>query len=192
VLSIEVAAALEALRSGLVVGFPTDTVYGIAADPFDPDAVERLFAAKDRERDKAIPILAASVDQAMSIGVIEGAALSAALAHWPGPLTLVVPRVAGLPDCVGDPDTGSVGIRVPDHPVALELLSEFGPVAATSANPAGIRPATDDAWARTMLGDSVAVYLPGSAMGGDASTVVDVTGPEPVVLRPGPIEWETK
>ena len=182
-------AAVVAIGDELIVGMPTDTVYGIGADPFSEDAVRALFLAKDRPDVMPIPILAADPEQAADIGVLEPSAATAAAVHWPGALTLVVPRVPGLPEWIGHPTSASVGIRVPDHPVALELLAVTGPLAVTSANRSGFPPAVDDMTARAALGDLVAVYLEGSAGGGEASTVVDLTGIEPRVLRSGPVAW---
>ncbi|MCB2222564.1 MAG: threonylcarbamoyl-AMP synthase [Actinobacteria bacterium] len=183
------AAAVAALGEGRIVGVPTDTVYGIAADPFSEAAVRALFAAKDRPEVLPIPILAAGPDQAARIGVLDGAAATAGAVHWPGALTMVVPRAPGLPPWIGHPDSGSVGIRVPDHPVALALLRLAGPLAVTSANRSGFPAADDDRSARAALGAAVAVYLEGSGAGGAASTVVDFTGPVPQVLRRGPTAW---
>jgi tRNA threonylcarbamoyl adenosine modification protein (Sua5/YciO/YrdC/YwlC family) len=183
-------AAVAAIRAGAVVGVPTDTVYGIAADPFRREAVASLFAVKRRPGIKPIPILAADADQAALVGTLGRSARRAGARHWPGGLTLVVPRVGGLPEWIGDPERGTVGVRVPDHPVVLRLLEVCGPLAVTSANRAGEPPASDDATARAILGDEVAEYLPGYGSGAGASTVVDLTGAEPRVLRRGAVEWE--
>lgn len=182
--------AVAAIRAGAVVGVPTDTVYGIAADPFRRGAVASLFAVKGRPGIKPIPILAADAAQAGVVGSLGPAARRAGERHWPGGLTLVVPRVAGLPGWIGDSERGTVGVRVPDHPVILRLLAVCGPLAVTSANRTGDPPAPDDVTAREILGDDVAVYLPGFGSGAGASTVVDLTGPEPRVLRRGPVSWE--
>jgi len=186
-MATDLASAVAALAGGEVVGVPTDTVYGIAADPFSREAVESLFAAKGRPAVKPIPILAADVGGGERIGRLEGAALRLAGLHWPGPLTLVVRRAPGLPEWIGDPRRDSVGVRVPDHPVALALLAAAGPLAVTSANRTGRPPVADHAAAREVLGDAVAVYLEGRGAGGAASTVLDLTGPEPRLLRPGPV-----
>jgi len=186
------ASALDALRSGLVVGMPTDTVYGIAADPLRAAAVERLFAIKGRPPDKPIPILVADAAQARRIGVLEARAAAAVDRYWPGALTVVVRRIDGLPDWIGDPGADTVGLRAPDHPVALALLRAFGPLAVTSANRSGEPAAPDDTAARAALGAAAATYLPGAGSGGGSSTVVDLTGPESRVLRSGPIDWEER
>jgi len=180
--------ALHALRAGLIIGVPTDTVYGIAADPLNEAAMVGLFAVKGRADDKPIPVLGASLDDLRAVAVIEGVAEGAGV-HWPGALTIVVGCVPGLPGWVGDPVARTIAVRVPNHPVALALLELSGPLAVTSANRSGEQPATDHASARAILGDAVAVYLEGSAPGGRSSTVVDLTGSAPVVVRLGPIEW---
>jgi L-threonylcarbamoyladenylate synthase len=186
----DLAAVVAALRRGAVVGLPTDTVYGLGADPWSHEAVAALFAVKGRPAIKPIPLLAASVEQARRLGVLSGPALAAVQAHWPGALTVVVRRVPGLPDWVGDRRRDSVGLRVPDHPAALALLGVSGPLAVTSANRSGEAPAGDHLAARVMFGDRVAAYLPGSGSKSAPSTVLDFTGAVPRVLRAGPVMWE--
>jgi L-threonylcarbamoyladenylate synthase len=184
-----IASAAAAIAEGMIVGVPTDTVYGIAADPFSEEAVRALFLAKDRPEVMPIPILVADIEQAARIGLLNDTARTAATVHWPGALTLVVPRANGLPSWVGHPESASVGIRVPNHPITLALLEAAGPLAVTSANRSGYPPAADHGTARAALGPSIAVYLEGGGAGGAASTVVDLTGLEPQVLRSGPVEW---
>lgn len=180
-------AAVEAVRAGEVVGLPTDTVYGIGVDPLNEAAVAHLFELKGRPEHKPIGLLVATIAQAKVVGEIDGRAEELALAHWPGALTLVVtPRVI-LANWVGDTQRSNVGIRVPDHQIALELLEACGPLAVTSANRSGGVEARDDVEARSTFGDEIAVYLPGIAPGGEASTVVDATGASLVVLREGPV-----
>jgi len=186
----DLAEVIAALGRGEVVGLPTDTVYGLGADPFAPAAVERLFAVKRRPAVKPIPLLAASVEQAEQVGVLTGAAREAVERHWPGALTVVVRRAPGLPDWLGDPARDSVGLRVPDHPAALVLLAAAGPLAVTSANRSGVVPALDAAGARAIFGAEVAAYLPGVGGGGAPSTIVDFTGRAPRRLRAGPVTWE--
>ncbi len=182
----DMAPALTALAHGLLIGLPTDTVYGIAADPGQEAAVRLLYAVKGREENKPIPILAASLVDARRFGLVP----DEAAAHWPGALTVVVPRTPQAPHWVGDPVRDTVAIRVPAHPLALELLTRSGPLAVTSANKSGEPAARDDTAARAALGDAVALYLPGEAPGGRESTVVDLTGFRAVVLRAGPVAWE--
>ena len=184
-------SALTALHSGLLIGIPTETVYGVAADPFSAGAVERLYAVKVRSEDRPIPILVADAAAAVGVARIDSRAMEAAERYWPGPLTLVLPRAEGLPAWLGDPARGSIGVRVPDHPVALPLLAAAGPLAVTSANRSGEEPASDDGGARTIFGDEIAVYLAGSGSGQVPSTVVDLTGPDARVLRSGPVIWPT-
>lgn len=184
---MSVADAARAVRDGLVVGVPTDTVYGIGVDPLNEEAVGRLFELKERPGDRPVGLLVADVEQALWVCEIEGSALELARSHWPGALTLVVtPRVI-LPDWVGDSQRRTVGVRVPDHPLAIELLAECGPLAVTSANRSGGPETMSDVEAREIFGDGVAVYLEGVAPGGAASTVVDMTGREPRVIRQGPV-----
>lgn len=180
-------AAVEAVRAGEVVGLPTDTVYGVGVDPLNETAVARLFDLKGRPEHKPVGLLVASLAQARIIGEIEGIAEQLAIAHWPGALTLVVTPSVILANWVGDTQRRTVGIRVPDHPIALQLLEACGPLAVTSANRSGGAEARDDIEARSTFGDEVAVYLPGSAPGGEASTVVDATGARLTILRQGPI-----
>ncbi|MGI9610698.1 MAG: L-threonylcarbamoyladenylate synthase [Acidimicrobiia bacterium] len=185
-MSLEEAVAV--VRAGGVVGLPTDTVYGIGADPLNSDAVARLFELKGRPASKPIGLLVASIDQAVAVGEIEGRARVAASLHWPGALTLVVVPKVVMADWVGDSQTRTVGIRVPDHPLALELLARSGPLAVTSANASGQAEVAGDVDARAEFGEAVDVYLEGTSPGGEASTVVDATGESLAVLRKGPVE----
>jgi L-threonylcarbamoyladenylate synthase len=183
-----IEAALAAILEGQVVGLPTDTVYGIGVDPFNFDAVATLFELKVRPADKPIGLLVATLEQAQEIGEIESEAQALAREHWPGALTLIVTPKVVMADWVGDQQRRTIGIRVPDHPVARELLELSGPLAVTSANESGGPEAMSDRDARDMFGGRVAVYIEGTAPGGEASTVVDVTGASPAVLRQGPID----
>ncbi len=178
-------AALAVQRGGLVV-LPTDTVYGIGADAFDPEAVSRLLAAKGRGRDMPPPVLvsAPTTLDALAVGVPSYArALIKEL--WPGPLTLVCLQQPSLQWDLGD-TRGTVAVRMPDHPVALELLSRTGPLAVSSANTSGLPAAIDADAADAMLGESVEVILDdGPTPGPEPSTIVDVTGVQGRVLRIG-------
>ena len=182
-----IEAAVAAILAGQVVGVPTDTVYGIGVDPFDQDAVSRLFELKGRPRHKPVGVLVATVEQAAEIADLGETGSRLAAAHWPGALTLVARPKVVMADWVGDEQRQSIGIRVPGHEVALELLRSTGPLAVTSANRSGQAETMDDRTARALFGASVAVYLEGTAPGGVASTVVDVTGCAVSVLRQGPV-----
>lgn len=184
----DLKAAVRALRAGGVVGVPTDTVYGLAVDPWNEAAVAALFRLKGRPAGRPVGLLAASPSQAAEVGDLRPA--SDLIRHWPGALTLVVrPRVV-IPDWVGDSALQTVGIRVPDHPQLVRLLETTGPLAVTSANRSGEPEALDDVTAREIFGDEVDVYLPGRCPGGTASTVVDATSHPPKVLRRGPVVIE--
>jgi tRNA threonylcarbamoyl adenosine modification protein (Sua5/YciO/YrdC/YwlC family) len=173
-----------------VVGVPTDTVYGIAADPRAEEAVATLFALKGREPGKPIGILVAGIDEAQELVDLPLYALDWADRHWPGPLTLVAGSRRPLPPGVGDRARNTVGIRVPDHPLTLALLTAFGPLAVTSANRAGGSETLDETEAAATLGTAVTLYLPGRCPGPVASTVVDVTRARPRILRRGPLTLE--
>ncbi|HSL26960.1 MAG TPA: L-threonylcarbamoyladenylate synthase [Acidimicrobiia bacterium] len=183
-----IKAAVRLLHRGAVVGIPTDTVYGVAVDPHRPEAVARLYEIKGRAPDKPIGLLVAGVDDARTMVEVPGYAAAWLERHWPGPLNIVARSRFPLPSGVGDATRGTVGVRVPDHPVALELLRAFGPLAVTSANLAGGRETLDEVEAAAVLGDRVAFYVPGACPGTVASTTVDVSGPEPVLLRRGPLD----
>ncbi|MGW5402211.1 L-threonylcarbamoyladenylate synthase [Streptomyces sp. NPDC003952] len=181
------AAALAVGRGELVV-LPTDTVYGIGADAFDRDAVERLLEAKGRGRAMPSPVLVASADalhQLVTDFSEQGWALVEAF--WPGGLTLVARHQPSLSWDLGETH-GTVAVRMPSDPVALELLTATGPMAVSSANLTGHPSPQDCDAAQGMLGDSVAVYLDGGPTeAAVASSIVDLTGPVPVLKRAGAI-----
>ena len=178
--------ALEELERGAVVVVPTDTVYGLAALPENPDAVQWVFELKRRPDHKALPVLAAAPRALEPIVRIDPAASTLAERFWPGPLTLVLPRAEGFDHDLGAGSASTVAVRVPAHDVALSLLEKTGPLAVTSANVSGEPPASTIAEARAAFGDAIPVYLDGGTCSGGASTVVSLE--EGVsVLRPGPI-----
>lgn len=183
----EISQAVARLAAGELVGFPTDTVYGIAADPYQEDAVTALAHLKGRDGSKPLAVLVADMDQAISLVKFSDLALDLAEKHWPGGLTLVLRRIESVPDWIGDAQARTVGVRCPDHPLALELLEAFGPLVVTSANKTGDVPALDADQAAAQLGGGVAHYIEGTSGGGLPSTVVDLTKPAPFVLRPGPV-----
>lgn len=182
--------ALELIRSGKLVAFPTDTVYGLGAQAFSLQAIQKLFQVKNREPNRAIPILLGGLDQLDLVTVSMGyMALRLAEVFWPGPLTLVVPRHPSLPDIIAPGNT--IGIRMPDHPLALSLLGMSGPLATTSANLSGASSPQTAQEVRTQLNRRIPLILDGGRTpGGVPSTVVSCTDKEPVVLRPGPIRMD--
>ncbi len=182
--------ALLTLQSGMLVAFPTDTVYGLGALAFDAHAIESIYAVKDRPAEKAIPILIGDIHDLDKVTLsLPPLAAKLAARFWPGALTLVVPKNPALPDIVSAAPT--VGVRVPNHPVARALLKAAGPMAVTSANLSGQpSPTTAEEVMRQLNGRIPLVLDGGETPGGLSSTVVDCLGPEPVILRVGPISWE--
>ncbi len=185
-----IGAAVEVLRAGGVVAFPTDTLYGLAVDPRRPDAVRRLFALKRRDASVAIPLVAAGLEQAMRAATFSELEQRAATAFWPGPLSIVAPANSCItPQALGG--RGTVAIRVPAHEIARALARAFDfPVTATSANQSG-QPAADSA-------DAVAAALPGVDLlidggrvpGGPPSTIISFDDTRPILLREGAVPWE--
>ncbi|AZG44756.1 L-threonylcarbamoyladenylate synthase [Gordonia insulae] len=183
-----IRAAVGAAKAGRLVVLPTDTLYGIGCEAFDSEAVAALLAAKGRGRDMPVPVLVGSWH------TIDGLVLSVSTAgrdlveaFWPGGLSLVVEQAPSLAWDLGDTD-GTVMLRMPLHPVAIELLREVGPMAVSSANVSGRSPATTVDEAREQLGESVSVYLDGGpAAAAQASTIVDLTGSTPRILREGAV-----
>ena len=185
---MQVDEAVAAVRRGEIVGVPTDTVYGLAVDPLQLEAVQALFELKDRPLHKPIGLLGDTLDRFRGLVEITSEVEQLAAGHWPGPLTLVVRSVVPLPDWVGDHRRHTVAIRVPAHPLARELFAAAGPLAVTSANPSNHNPAVSDGEAIGYFGDRVSVYLPGACSGGTSSTVLDLTVDPPRVVREGPVE----
>jgi len=183
--------AAAALAAGAVVGIPTDTVYGLAVDATVAGATERLFALKQRPRGLALPVLVAGLDQARALsGELTPGARRLMDRCWPGALTVVV---ALDPDLDLDLDlgaaAGTVGLRCPDHPVPRRLAARVGALATTSANLHGQAPSTEAAALNAAFGDGVATVVDGGRCAGEASTVVDATGEELRLLRPGALAW---
>ncbi|NLU67133.1 L-threonylcarbamoyladenylate synthase [Streptomyces sp. HNM0574] len=181
--------AASAVRRGELVVLPTDTVYGIGADAFSPDAVGDLLEAKGRGRNMPSPVLVGSPSTLHGLVTdFSERAWDLVDAYWPGALTLVARQQPSLAWDLGDA-RGTVAVRMPLHPVALELLKEFGPMAVSSANLTGHPSPQDCDAAQDMLGDSVAVYLDGGPTPDNVpSSIVDVTGGTPVLLRAGALD----
>lgn len=186
-----IEAAIEAIRAGDLVVLPTDTVYGLGADAFTSHAVTALLNAKGRDRQMPPPVLVGSRHTLDGLVYsLPQAARDLVEAFWPGALTIVVEHAPSLTWDLGDAG-GTVGVRMPLHPVALEVLRETGPMAVSSANKHGQPPANTAAQARDQLGYSVRVYLEaGPAPDPVPSTIVDVTGEVPRVLRDGALPIE--
>lgn len=182
----------EAIRKGELVAFPTETVYGLAADAFNTEAVERVYVAKGRTANNPLPVQVALIDEiGKLVTEIPEVAYRLMVAFFPGPLTLVLKASSKVPELVSA-GTGKVGIRMPDHPVALALIREAGtPVVAPSANASGEPPPTTADDVLEYLDGKIELVLDGGRTElGVASTVVDVTGPQLKVLRMGSIAVE--
>ncbi|GAA5149003.1 L-threonylcarbamoyladenylate synthase [Microbacterium pseudoresistens] len=174
--------ARQAIGRGELLVLPTDTVYGIGADAFSPDAVRKLLEAKGRGRDQPPPVLVGSTAALNAlVETVPEPVQRLVDEFWPGGLTIVLPAQASLAWDLGDTH-GTVAVRMPDLRIVLELLEETGPLAVSSANLTGQAAAIDVNSARGMLGDSVAVYLDnGPSATGIASTIIDATS----LVRPG-------
>ena len=186
-----VAAAVEAVRAGEVVVLPTDTVYGVGADAFSPEAVAAVLAAKGRGREMPPPVLVPSPRTVDGLATaVPDWARDLIAELWPGPLTLVFHAPASLMWDLGDTN-GTVALRMPEDDIALAVLTEVGPMAVTSANLTGSPAATTVLEAAAQLGGAVSVYLDGGpSRGGAASTIVDCTTESPTVLREGGVSVE--
>ncbi len=182
--------ALDVLNNGGLVVFPTDTVYGLAALPAKPEFIERLYVVKGRDSARAIAVLIGSIEELSKVAKEPGdTAIRLARRFWPGPLTIVVPRHPDLPEILSPRPT--IGVRMPDHPIALQLLKLTGPLAVTSANLSGKENTTTVEEVLAQLDSRVHLVLDGGKTpGGLPSTVVDCTGQELEILRQGPISRE--
>jgi len=183
----EIEHALRILKSGGIVAFPTDTVYGLGALAFNNAAIESIYTAKDRPIEKAIPILIGDLGDLDKVADdIPNMALRFAARFWPGPLTCIVPKKQILPLAVSA--TSTVAVRIPDHHDARALLRAAGPMAVTSANISGrASPSTAQEVYEQLNGRIPLILDGGKTKGGVPSTLVDCTGQGPVVLREGPV-----
>lgn len=188
-----IALAADILRRGELVAFPTETVYGLGANALDDMAVARIFEAKGRPRFNPLIVHLPSVQAVRQYAVMNGAAYTLAEKFWPGALTMVMPRAK---DCqlseLVSAGLDTVAIRIPAHPGARRLLEAVNlPIAAPSANTSGKLSPTEAAHVASSLGDAVSLILDGGACGvGVESTIVDVSGKKPTLLRPGGIAAE--
>ena len=185
--SANILTASRKVKDGGLIVYPTDTVYGLGCNPFNPDAIKRVFDVKS-ERKKPLPILASDLEAVERIASLSEKARRIADTFWPGPLTIVVPKKPILPDLVTC-RLNSVGVRVPGHDVALELIRlSAGVLTGTSANKTGQKPPLTAQEASKQIGSEVDLILNGGlAALGVSSTVIDLTAPRLRILRKGPI-----
>jgi L-threonylcarbamoyladenylate synthase len=184
--------AAKWIRAGQVVAIPTDTLYGLAADPFNAEAIARIFEVKGRGAERALPLIAADARQiALHLGELPLVAVRLADRFWPGPLTMLMPAAPSLSrDLTGG--TGKVGVRIPADPIARAVCAACGrPVTATSANVSGEPAAATPDEVERSLGDRIEFLLDaGPTRGGAPSTILDVTEGEPRLVRAGAIPWD--
>jgi L-threonylcarbamoyladenylate synthase len=186
-----IAQAASVLASGGLVAYPTDTLYGLAVDPRNDDAVERLYRAKRRDPNIAVPLIAASLEQAFAAASFTDAEARLARAFWPGPLSIVVSASETISNKLLGPDS-TIAVRVPANPVARALAEALGfAITSTSANRSGEAPTATAADAIGALGTKLdAIVDAGPAPGGAPSTIVRLTREGPQLLRAGAIAWE--
>jgi len=185
-----ISRAAEIIKSGGVIAFPTDTVYGIGVSAINKNAIDIIYEIKERSKDKAIPILIGDPRELSIISPSLNQRIFHVINHfWPGALTLILPLSPDLPSNLST--TKTIGVRVPDHEFTRELLQATGPLAATSANLSGEESALTAQDVSQTLGSKINLILDGGrSPGGVASTVLDLTGEEPIILRAGPISLE--
>lgn len=186
----EIRSALTILRSGGLVAFPTDTVYGVGSLAFDQQAIESIYLAKSRPVEKAIPVLIGDLPDLEKVSDnIPDMALRLAARFWPGPLTCVIPKNQILPAAISA--TPTVAVRIPDHVDARALLRAAGPLAVTSANISGrASPVTAQEVYEQLNGRIPLILDGGVTPGGVPSTLVDCTAESPVILREGPVSMQ--
>jgi L-threonylcarbamoyladenylate synthase len=183
-----IPAAKRIIASGGLIAFPTDTIYGVAADAFNPQGIEAIYTAKGRPEEKALPVLIGDLDQQLDSLILRRDERLSRItaAFWPGPLTLVLQKSAQVPDELSPYET--VGVRMPNLAFTLALITETGPLATTSANLSGGPNPVDAKSVMAQLGGRIDLILDGGPTPGPmASTVADLTGPDIKILRPGPI-----
>ena len=185
-----IPTAMQILQGAGTIVFPTDTIYGIAADAFNPDGINKLYEIKERPEDKALPVLIGETSQLDNLVLyLSDQVQSIAEAFWPGALTLILPKGPEVPPELSPYPT--IGVRMPDLGFTLRLLRETGPLATTSANRSGGSNPTTVKEVREQLGEQPDLILDGGATPGlIASTVLDLSGPELKILRKGPISLD--
>lgn len=180
--------AIACIKNEEVVGIPTETVYGIGVDPLSQAAVDKIFNLKERDENKPLSILVNSFHDLIKLKIISKVPEIVEL-YWPGPLTIIVESELNFADGVGTKNPNSIGVRVPDNELTLELLKKTGPLAVTSANISGQEDITNEKDAESVFGDKIGHYLQGSALHGSGSTIVDFRDEEFKVIREGPLKW---
>ena len=180
--------AITCIKNEEVVGIPTETVYGIGVNPLSQAAVDKIFNLKERDENKPLSILVHSFHDLIKLKIISKVPEIVEL-YWPGPLTIIVESELNFADGVGTKNPNSIGVRVPDNELTLELLKKTGPLAVTSANISGQEDITNEKDAESVFGDKIGHYLQGSALHGSGSTIVDFRDEEFKVIREGPLKW---
>ena len=184
----KLALAVEAINNNEIVGIPTETVYGIGVKPYSQEAVGKIFEIKGRDGDKPLSILVSSYYDLQKLDIVSTIPEVVEL-YWPGPLTIVVETTKEFADGVGTKNPFSIGVRVPDNELAIELLKITGPPAVTSANRSGENDITSDTEAENIFGKNIALYLEGASVHGSGSTIIDFRIEGGEILREGPLKW---
>ena len=180
--------AINAVKEGKIIGIPTETVYGIGVDPYSQSAVDKIFELKERSLDKPLSVLISSYEEISKLDVVSKIPDVVEL-YWPGPLTIIVETKAKFANGVGTNNPLTIGIRVPDNDIAIELLKNTGPLAVTSANISGNENILNHIDAENEFESKIAIYLEGESVLGSGSTIVDFTKDEWEILREGPLKW---
>jgi len=180
--------AINAVKEGKIIGIPTETVYGIGVDPYSQSAVDKIFELKERSLDKPLSVLISSYEEISKLDVVSKIPDVVEL-YWPGPLTIIVETKAKFANGVGTNNPLTIGIRVPDNELAIELLKNTGPLAVTSANISGNENILNHIDAENEFESKIAIYLEGESVLGSGSTIVDFTKDEWEILREGPLKW---
>ena len=187
-LNDELQLAVTAISNNEIVGIPTETVYGIGVNPTSQTAVNKIFELKERDEDKPLSILISSFSDIHKLGVVSTIPEVVEL-YWPGPLTIIVETTLEFSDGVGTKSPNTIGIRVPDNDLAIELLKITGPLAVTSANISGNEDVKSDVDAQNIFGDAIKHYIKGEALHGSGSTIIDLREEGGRILREGPLKW---
>jgi len=180
--------AINAVKEGKIIGIPTETVYGIGVDPYSQSAVDKIFELKERSLDKPLSVLISSFEEISKLDIVSKIPDVVEL-YWPGPLTIIVETKAKFANGVGTNNPLTIGIRVPDNELAIELLKNTGPLAVTSANISGNENILNNIDAKKEFGSKIEYYLEGESVLGSGSTIVDFTKDDWKILREGPLKW---